>query len=304
MLDDAQRAAILTANGQGPHMDDDLLQLTSHMGHAVGLVLPSMADARVRNAEAPWDDFSSEKYYDHNYKKVQAEDQEIIQRVSQFFTRAFAHRNRAECAIDVGSGSNLYPALLILPWTNRILLTDYSQRNVRWLRHEVREDRSAWAWQPFWQELEGCKGYDQIGEPRKQLREACRTDEFASAGIQRKSVFNLPSARWQLGTMFFVAESITEDFAEFRTAINHFVGALRPGAPFAATFMAESLGYEVDGTWFPALKVTTEHVSGCFEEFGADDLNVFMIETPPVVRAGYQGMIVATGIAGDRQGYK
>ena len=38
----------------------------------------------------------------------------------------------------------------------------------------------------------------------------------------------------------------------------------------------------------------------CFEKFGATGLNVYMNETSPGVRPGYEGMIVATGIAGAR----
>jgi len=260
-----------------------------------------MVDARVRNAQAPWSRFSSKKYYNHNYKRMQAEDQEIIHRVSLFFAGAFADRDHAQDAIDVGSGSNLYPALLMLPWANHILLTDYSQRNVRWLRRAVRKRRSPWAWQPFWQELKGCKGYDEIDEPRRHLKKACLGDR-KHAGIRRHSVFELPEDQWGLGTMFFVAESISEDVAEFRAAMGKFVGALQSGAPFAAAFMAESEGYEVNGTWFPASRITSEQVTECFKEFGANDLTVAMVEALPEVREGYKGMIVATGIAGDRQG--
>ena len=228
-----------------------------------------MVDVRVRNAQAPWADFSSEEYYAHNYKTVQAEDQEIIRRVSLFFIEAFADRDRAEYAIDVGSGSNLYPALLMLPWAERIRLTDYSPRNVSWLREEIADDRSPWAWQPFWRELHGYPGYDQITEPRPLLKAACLGD-CDLAGVRRQSVFELPRAQWQLGTMFFVAESITEEFTEFREAIGRFLGALQAGAPFAAAFMAGSLGYEVDGTWFPALKVTGDDVPGVFREVRRD----------------------------------
>ena len=71
--------------------------------------------------------------------ELQAEDQEIIRRVSHFFIRAFADRPpRRGGAIDVGSGTNLYPALLMLPWTEQILLTDYSASNVDWLRRSAR----------------------------------------------------------------------------------------------------------------------------------------------------------------------
>jgi len=293
MLDRSASASWLTRNAETGHTE------TGHRVDDLQLALPSMVDARVRNAQAPWADFSSEEYYAHNYKSVQAEDQEIIERVSLFFIDAFAERDRAECAIDVGSGSNLYPALLMLPWADHIQLTDYSPRNVSWLAEEIREDRSPWAWQPFWRQLQGYSGYDRISEPRQQLKAACLGDHDR-AGVKRQSVFELPRASWQLGTMFFVAESITEEFTEFREAIGRFVGALQAGAPFAAAFMAGSLGYEVDGTWFPALKVTGDDVRECFEKFGANSLNVYMNETSPGVRPGYEGMIVATGITGSR----
>ena len=113
-------------------------------------------------------------------------------------------------------------------------------------------------------------GYNEIGVPRKQLREAC-AGEQACAGVEQRSVFDLPAAQWDLGTMFFVAESITEDPAEFRDAVARFVGALKPGAPFAATFMAGSDGYPVAGTRFPALPITAADVSEHLTALGAAD---------------------------------
>jgi NNMT/PNMT/TEMT family len=274
-----------------------------------GLALPSMVHAPVRNREAPWPAFSPEKYFAHNYESMLSEDQEIIRRVGLFFTRTFAERRRAERgrgergraerAIDVGSGTNLYPALLMLPWADHIQLADYSPRNVSWLRDEVLDEEPEWAWWPFWQEVCKREDYKRISEPRKQLKQACFGNP-EKGGVKQRSVFDLPSAQWQLGTMFFVAESITEEFDEFSEAIEKFVGALQPRAPFAAAFMAESKGYEVDGTWFPALPVTVEDVRKCFEECSISELNVVMTETPPEVRPGYNGMIVATGIVGGR----
>ena len=263
------------------------------------LPAPAAVGARVRNSQAPWDEFSSESYYAHNYKVVQAEDQEVIHRVGLFFSTAFAARKRADRAIDVGSGPNLYPALLMLPWANRILLSDYSPPNIKWLRREVAGSETPWAWQPFWREIGALKGYDQIVDPRKQLMQACLGDDELAA-IERRSVFELPVGHWQLGTMFFVAESITEIYDEFRGAVHGFVRALEPGSPFASTFMAESVGYEIDGTHFPALRVQGDDVRQCFEEVGVHELSVDMTESEPLVRPGYQGMIIATGFVGDR----
>jgi NNMT/PNMT/TEMT family len=261
------------------------------------LTLQSMVDGTdvLHNADVQWNRFSPEDYWQRNYHKLQAEDQEIIRLVSQFFIAAFAGRPRARLGIDVGSGTNIYPALLMLPWTDQILLTDYSEGNVEWLRRQLADDSTGWTWRPFWHELQGKEGYAQIGEPRKQLREACQS-ETGHAGIERGSVFSLPKARWDLGTMFFVAESITEDPQEFRAALASFTGALKPGAPFATAFMAGSHGYPVAGTHFPALPITTDDVRECFTGLGASDLSVELLRTKHRVRDGYTGMIVATGV--------
>lgn len=254
----------------------------------------------LHNADAPWDVFSSDDYWRRNYRELQAEDQEIIRRVSHFFAFAFADRLPAERGIDVGSGTNLYPALLMLPWTKQILLTDHSESNISWLREQVADVTSEWTWQPFWQEMRDEKGYIGVDieadSPRERLRARCAS-EPGYAGIERLSVFELPEARWDLGTMFFVAESITNDPAEFRTAVARFAGALKPGAPFATAFMAGSDGYKVGDIVFPALPITPDDVKAHFTSLGASGLSVDLLQTKHRVRDGYAGMIVATGFA-------
>jgi NNMT/PNMT/TEMT family protein len=251
----------------------------------------------VRNAQAPWEEFSPQDYWQRNYGEVQPEDQEIIRRVSDFFVRAFDDRPAARRAIDVGCGPNLYPALLMLPWTEQLFLTDHSEKNVNWLREHVAHSDGPWPWDPFWAEMSHLGGYRQAAEPRKQLKKAL-TSEPGFAGIEQYNVFDLPKAQWQLGTMFFVAESITEDVKEYHAAIGRFVGALEPGAPFAAAFMAGSEGYPVAGEWYPALGVTSDDVKKRFTEHGVSALSVTRTETRPGVRPGYTGMIVATGVVG------
>lgn len=279
-----------------PGPRDDVAERRHCRGHD-DVPLPPMVDPALRNAEAPWDDFSSQDYWRHNYLAVQPEDLEIIDRVSNFFIGAFDGGSHARRAIDVGSGANLYPALLMLPWTDQILLSDFSASNVSWLRNRILGDDSSWDWQPFWDELDKRQGYSQIGDPRKKLREAC-TSELGQARVEQLSVFDLPREQWQLGTMFFVAESITQIRSEFHAALKCFVGALTPGAPFAATFMAGSTGYPVAGIPYPALPITPDDVAGHFTSLGVEDLSVHLNQTEDRVRPGYTGMIVATGFAG------
>jgi hypothetical protein len=99
--------------------------------------------------------------------------------------------------------------------------------------------------------------------------------------------------------MFFVAESITEDPAEFDEAVSCFIRALAPGAPFAAAFMAGSDGYAVGSTRFPALPISADDVTECLTSLRTRDLSVRLAQTQHRVRPGYESMIVATGLVGD-----
>jgi hypothetical protein len=291
------------SNDTSEHRRDEAGEATLRtLAPVDALPLASIADIdsrATRNADMSWNRFSPDDYWLRNYHALQAEDQEIIRLVSQFFIGAFEGVPRVQRAIDVGSGPNLYPALLMLPWTEQVLLTDFSPSNVCWLERHLADEGAAWTWQPFWNELDKAEGYHQIGDPREHLRKACVSQQ-GSAGIEQLSVFELPTARWDLGTMFFVAECITEDPEEFRAAIAGFIGALKPGAPFAAAFMAGSDGYPVAGIHFPALPISQDDVRLCFAEHGSTKLNVEVLRTTHRVRDGYQGMIVATGLARDR----
>jgi hypothetical protein len=257
-------------------------------------------DTNTLDADDLWNTFSSMDYWRRNYSKFQAEDREIIRLVSHFLASAFADRAPAQRAIDVGSGTNLYPALLMLPWTEQILLADYSESNVSWLQDQVADDTDPWDWQPFWREMGEAKGYSDVDQPQKRLREAC-VSKPGFAGIERLSIFDLPEARFDLGTMFFVAESITNEAEKFRDAVEHFIGTLRPGAPFAAAFMAGSGGYEVAGTLFPAVPITSGDVWWHLTALGVREPSVEVLKTNHRVRDGYSGMIVATGFASDRR---
>jgi hypothetical protein len=256
--------------------------------------MPEVTARVQRNADARWDKFTSDDYWSRNYRKILPEDQEIIGLVGRFFVRVLAGR-RVRRSIDVGSGANLYPALLMLPWTERIQLTDHAPTNVQWLADQVAGDEQPWRWQPFWEQLRDLEGYRQIDEPRARLREAC-ADPAGRPRVERLSVFDLPEARWQLGTMFFVAESITEDPAEFEEAVRCFIRALEPGAPFGAAFMAESVGYPVGATQFPALPIKADNVTECLTRLPTRDLSVELTQTDHRVRPGYERMIIATGL--------
>jgi ribosomal protein S18 acetylase RimI-like enzyme len=220
----------------------------------------------TRNEEAPWARFDPNAYYYNNYISLRDDDRAILLRVGEFFSEYFKRYQikRPAHALDIGSGANLYPALSMLPWSTHITLADHSPPNLPWLESEVDESHSGqpWRWTPFWNVVSGMPGYESVSQPDEQLR---RLHRGGALCIEDLDILNMPSGRrWDLGTMFFVAESITEDYAQFTDAIRNFLRSLRAGSPFAAAFMVGSGGYPVKGVRFPAVKTDADDIEAQF----------------------------------------
>jgi len=234
------------------------------------------------NDRFPWDSFDSQWYLDHNYGKLRDDDREIMHRIAAFFNgidnRGLKH------GIDVGTGTNLYPALAMLPLCGRITLWERAATNYRWLCNEVAEYSGVW--DPYWQELAGQPMYEVIRDPRWAVHDRTR--------VERRSIFDLPTSAYDIGTMFFVAESITERNDEFFRATRCFLQSLQPNAPFAAAFMTSSKGYEVNGVHFPAVAITEDHVRKCLDSKLVRDTKVENIASATPLRKGV-GMVLVTG---------
>ncbi|GLH98977.1 hypothetical protein Pa4123_42520 [Phytohabitans aurantiacus] len=246
-----------------------------------------MTDVKVRreNDQHPWDRFDSEAYFKKNYASMRDDDRQILQRMAQFFSSRLEPGPR-RYGLDVGPGTNLYPALTMLPFCESIFLWERSLPNITWLRAETEKFRPSW--DAFWGQLNRFRKGRAQGDPRLRLARSAR--------LCRGSIFDLPVHSWDMGTMFFVAESITSDYVEFREATQAFVRSLKPGAPFVAAFMEESKGYRVGSYDFPAVPVTIDDIRECLSDVADSTVERIISDDPPL-RDGYSGMLLALGQA-------
>lgn len=242
----------------------------------------------ITNEEYDWDEFDSDVYFERNYRQLRQDDREIMRIVRDFFRDAGIVSGAR--GVDVGSGTNLYPALAMLPFCAELDLCEYSASNVKWLQREVHYPGPNWL--DFWAVYAQREPYSLIRDPWAELRQ--------KATVEQANVFGLPRRRWDVGTMFFVACSLSADRAEFLAAVSCFVGALKPGAPFAAAFMAKSEGYDVGDLRFPAVAVDDVDVHDCLVSV-AYNVQVHLIDIGDRLRDGYGGMIVATGRVADQE---
>ncbi|MEU4686712.1 SCO2525 family SAM-dependent methyltransferase [Streptomyces xinghaiensis] len=250
---------------------------------------PGPGKSRELNGETDWNAFDSDAYVEHNYRHLRSDDEQIIRIVRDHFRDHF-RRHPATApvpGIDVGSGANLYPALTLLPWCSEVTLFERAATNVRWLERQVAGYEANW--DAFWGVLREVEPYAGIEDPRAGLRLAARP--------KQGNLFDLPERRWGIGTMFFVAESMTTSHEEFRVGVRRFAECLRPGAPFAAAFMEGSTGYSVGGESFPACSVEEEQVREGLAPYSESDMHITRIGIPGErpLRQGYEGMIVACG---------
>src|ERR1700684_2411268 len=123
----------------------------------------------MRNDAVQWSDFDAAEYWKINYASVLPEDAEIIQCASKFLIEACGEPTRSKRAVDVGAGANLYPSLLMLPWAERIVFTEYASPNIHWLIESLTDAPGEWQWQPFWDLVAGLPGYRAVEQPRRRL---------------------------------------------------------------------------------------------------------------------------------------
>ncbi|MGW2515815.1 SCO2525 family SAM-dependent methyltransferase [Streptomyces sp. NPDC001617] len=242
----------------------------------------------MKNADAPWSSFDPIAYVDHNYRVLQAEDAEILNIVRDHFGGHFRKQGFGPVyGIDVGAGANLYPALSMMPWCDEITLFEHSSANVAYLRSQV--DSYGGNWDKFWDALRGHEAYNSLDfDPRERFRKVVK--------VERGNIFDLSAfgGPWSVGTMFFVAESMTTSHQEFDRGVECFMRALAPGAPFVAAFMEHSKGYHVGDEFFPACDVGQSEIHASLEPF-AGDFTVQRLKSAAGVRDGYSGMILAYG---------
>ncbi|MFJ3671224.1 SCO2525 family SAM-dependent methyltransferase [Streptomyces sp. NPDC090106] len=261
---------------------------------------PAPVDECVLNDQAPWNNFDNKAYVAQNYLELLPVDEEILVKVGRYFSRHCESGSEGEgrpvLGIDMGAGGNLYPALAMLPWCRKITLFERAPENVAYLRQQ--RDDVGQNWEAFWKVLCETKAYSRHDSKWKiDFQEAARVEQGNLFKMGQRNWLGLrrSAGKYQIGTMFFVAESISTSPDEFRQAIDCFMNVLAPGAPFAAAFMEGSHGYDVGTEHFPACDVDKDEVEAALTPYASDLEMVRLSEAGHLVRPGHTGMILACG---------
>ena len=238
---------------------------------------------RWGNADLDWDRWPVPTYLAENYHDLHESDDAVIVHHSVAY-RALAPGS-LDRAVELGAGPNLYPLLLASGVARRIDAVDRSAAGLGYLRRQLDGDPDP-IWQVFWRR---CRALNP-GLP------ATLTDALARVHVRQGDAFALAGAGYDLASMHFVAESVTEDPDEFDGFCRAFVDTVRPGGHLVAAFMENMGRYELgDGSRWPGVPVDVAVVRQVFGPL-TEDLQVSRIDADPgLPEYGYTGMVLMRG---------
>lgn len=261
---------------------------------AVRFTKRSTRPAPKRNAEADWQAFDPESYFQHYYGDPHPDDDALTFLAANALRLARGESPRGLDVVDVGTGPSLIPLLAALPAATKLTAWEYAEPNLAWLAQEIAAHKLRPQWSHFWQTARTAWSHEAASscpllphDPLPMLIERTR--------LVRNSIFDLPRHAFDAATMFFCAESITSSRSEFDLALSAFVGTVRPGGHIAAAFLAGSSGYEVSGRRFPAVSLASGEIRARLARRLASLQVVPIGLSTHEVRSGYTGAIFVSG---------
>ncbi|MET9574040.1 class I SAM-dependent methyltransferase [Streptomyces massasporeus] len=239
----------------------------------------------THNDDVDWDRWPVADYLAENYREVHPSDAAVIAHHSAFY-RGLPPGGIAR-SVEFGAGPNLYPLMLASAACRRIDAVEAGAGNVSYLEDQICHRLDA-SWLPF---HELCRRLN----PEVP---ATLAGALAPVHIVHADVRALPPGAYELASMHFVAESVTEDFAEFADLCRTFVRTARPGGYLVAAFMENMPTYRIGpASRWPGCPVSPATVTEVFTPL-TRDLDVTHIDTDPTLPDyGDSGMVLLTGVA-------
>lgn len=235
------------------------------------------------NADADWDQWPVTDYLAENYRRMHPSDATVIRHHAGFYREIPADGLRR--SLEFGAGPNLYPLMLAAAVARRIDALEPSAANVAYLAGQL--ERPDGSWDTFYTL---CRSLD----PRLPVS---LTEALSRVRVLHADATAVPAGAYDLASMNFVAESVTEDAGEFAALCGIFIHSVRPGGYLVGAFMENMPSYHIGaGLAWPAFPVDTAAVRHVFAPY-TERLQVTRVDkdpTPP--DHGDTGMVLLQAV--------
>ncbi|MFE3665409.1 class I SAM-dependent methyltransferase [Streptomyces sp. NPDC059164] len=238
----------------------------------------------TRNDDVDWDRWPVQDYLAENYRDLHPSDAAVIAHHSAVYRRI--RRGGAARSVEFGAGPNLYPLLLASAASRRIDAVEASAAGVRYLLGQIARGPDA-SWEPF---HALCRELNPDVPPTPQ-------ESLSAVRVVHADVRSLEPGTYDIASMNFVAEGVTEDFTEFADFCGRFARSARPGGLLVAAFMENMPTYRIGpASRWPGCPVDSSVVTEVFAPL-TDDLRVTRTgPDPSLPDYGDSGMVLLSAV--------
>jgi len=236
----------------------------------------------LRNRDVDWDLWPVQTYLAENYRRPHPADLAVMAHHAEFYRRLPA--DSIGVSVEFGAGPNLYPLMLASAVSRRIQAFEPSAASVAYLGTQLGHGPDS-SWDPFYAE---CRRLLPRLPPSAH-------DALSKVEILRGDAAAVTADTYDLASMHFVAESVTEHAGEFDRLCRTFAGSVRPGGYLVAAFMENMGRYQLgDGSSWPGYRVDAAGVAAVFAPHttGLEVTRIDADESLP--EYGYTGMVLMT----------
>ncbi|MFK0213458.1 MULTISPECIES: class I SAM-dependent methyltransferase [unclassified Streptomyces] len=244
--------------------------------------VPQATGPLRRNRDADWDAWPVDDYLAENYRLLHPLDVGVIRHHAAVYRR-FAPGSLPR-TLELGAGPNLYPLMLAGAASLRIDALEPGAAGVRYLRAQLDHGVDD-SWEPFYAL---CRSLDPA------LPDRC-AEALRRVRVRRGTAADLEPGSYDLASMNFVAESVTEDAEEFAALCGAFVAAVRPGGTLLASFMERMPSYRIGtGPVWPACPVDEHALRSVFAPRTTGLRITRLAKDPTLPEYGDSGVLLLT----------
>lgn len=231
-------------------------------------------------SETDWDGFDSEAYFQHNYSSLRAHNERYMHMLCDASSDWAPESRRV---LDIGTGSNLFPVISLLPFASRIECSDRSASNRNWLESEFRGDGARWI-----EYFDVCRSH-----LRSDVAPFLSWSRLVSlVEVVERDVDDLEvDHEFDIVSSFFVIESSTDRVDVVAKRMKALAEAVSAHGDIFVGLMLGSLGYSVGGVPYPAVALQPEDVREMATAAGLKIESLHALDRGvDAVRSGYTGM--------------
>ncbi|MGE0824970.1 MAG: guanitoxin biosynthesis pre-guanitoxin forming N-methyltransferase GntF [Candidatus Binatia bacterium] len=243
-----------------------------------------------------WRGFDPRAYLHEYYADLGEENLAIL----RFYVDVFRQLPQQRIVLDVGSGPTIYSLISAATKAGEIHIAEYLEANRVEIRKWLSGDNTAFNWRPFiaqslWFEQTGpCSAFD-IRRREAAIRN--RVTYITRCDLRQVPSFLGGRQTYDVVMSNFCAESITDDFEEWRFFVANLASLVNVGGTFVMTALKNATCYAVGPMLFPAVSIAEIHVMQRLLELGFSRENI-VIRSVPADRPSrhYEGLMLVAAV--------